>query len=228
MFTYSQLEEIWNTRRKGNHDKPLAGATRLRKEGDDMVVKFYFTDIVRITPDNIVTVNTGGYSDSPATRERIMTYGGVSIWSDSRTNGLEDRVRCSGDLPFSRELKFRNGVCLNPEICVDRITTLKRSAITEVTKQLRPLRTLCMSLARINAFDKSFTRANWASIDLEDPQFVDAQMVYGHGQWQGSIGKTAQEYVEIGLKALREHLYEYMDAHNTEEIRYGQDQRIAA
>jgi hypothetical protein len=237
MKTYSQLEDIWNTRRKSNDYKPLDKhglrncVLHYSESGKHFYIEFHRNRIVSIYPDNVMTLHSSGWYDSPTTRERIWCIAQVSITSDRKTVGLDATTRVNG-LPFSADMKFRNGTCLNPEVCVDRITRLQKWAVARASKDLKTLRTLSLTMARCGMFEKTNRNLHHLrphELSLTEPTGDDAQKVYEHGRASISWNRTDTDFVEAGLKRLREWLYkDYPNAYVTEEIRYGNDQRIAA
>jgi hypothetical protein len=233
MFTYSQLEEIWNTRRKGNEHKPLTrhGLRNcdLEKRGNDFAIYFHRNLIVIVQPDNMMTLHSHAWYDSPTTRERIWCISRVSVTSDRKTTGLETTTRLNG-LPLTNGMKFRNGVCLNPEICVDIIHTLPRSAVTEVSMRIAKLKAIAASMARIAALERMDGRKDFGSINFEDPQYADACTVYRAGWEHLDYYKRENQLtcLQAGFKRVRQWLYDDLNMRVAKEIRHGHDQRIAA
>lgn len=69
MYTYSDLDEYLSKKQ----ERPLAHNTRVRREGDDIVVRLHGTDIVFLKPDGAVTLNSGGWQ-TPTTKERLNLF----------------------------------------------------------------------------------------------------------------------------------------------------------
>lgn len=61
--------------------KKLARNTYLRMEGGDMVIRFWETDIVRITLENNYTLNTGGYLTT-TTKDRLSRFTPARVGAD--------------------------------------------------------------------------------------------------------------------------------------------------
>lgn len=80
-------------RNKGS--KPLAERRRhwltIRKDGDDVVVRLYSTDIIRYKPDNTIIVRQGGYS-TPTTHETIGAILGTRVYRSK----CRDWIVCGG------------------------------------------------------------------------------------------------------------------------------------
>jgi hypothetical protein len=81
MLTYQDCEKLYATARNKESGKPIANNTRLLKDGTDYLIRLHQTDIVRITPLNIYTANTGGWQ-TVTTKERLNRYLPISIWQD--------------------------------------------------------------------------------------------------------------------------------------------------
>jgi hypothetical protein len=77
MLTYESATELL-----GKKDmKKLAGNTTLRKERGNMVVRFWGTDIISISPDNIFTLNAGGY-ETVTTKDRLNKFSPARVYQD--------------------------------------------------------------------------------------------------------------------------------------------------
>ena len=77
MLTYESASKLLGNRA----DKKLARNTYLRMEEGKAVVKFWDTDIITITPDNVYTLTSGGYNTF-TTKDRLNTFSPVHIWRE--------------------------------------------------------------------------------------------------------------------------------------------------
>ena len=78
MLTYQDAEERL-LRPRPKDSKIIARNTVLHRAGDDIAIRFHNTDIVVISPQNIYTLNNGGWQTAH-TKERINRYAPVNIW----------------------------------------------------------------------------------------------------------------------------------------------------
>ncbi len=69
MYTYTDLDEYLGKKQ----ERPLARNTRVRREGDDIVVQLHSTDIAFLKSDGAVTLNSGGWQ-TPTTKERLNLF----------------------------------------------------------------------------------------------------------------------------------------------------------
>jgi hypothetical protein len=81
MITYQKCKDLFETARNKENGKPIANNTRLLKEGDDFIIRLHRTDIVRINPENVYTVNTGGWQ-TVTTKERLNRYLPIDIYQE--------------------------------------------------------------------------------------------------------------------------------------------------
>lgn len=78
MLTYQAAEERLN-RPRPKDSKIIGNNTVLHRVGDDIAIRFHNTDVVTISPQNIYTLNNGGYR-TPSTKNRINEYAPVIVW----------------------------------------------------------------------------------------------------------------------------------------------------
>lgn len=231
MLSYSDMQRHWNGRNKTNHYRNMRAMGLHNCElffcerSKTFYIEFHRNKIVECTEDNVMMLHSYGWYDSPTTRARIYDIAGVSISSDRRTTGLETTTRLN-NLPVTGDMKFRNGECINPEVCVDRITRLQKSAVSRATKKLKTLRDLGTTMARMSMF-RDVLRKGYAGINIDAPTAEDAEAVYMLGRPHSQVPQLVT--FKAGLAVMREHLYkDDPAAYVTEEIRYGNDQRQAA
>ena len=77
MLTFEDAQRMLGTR----DTKKLARNTWLRAEDGNMVVKFWDTDIITIDPQDIYTLDSGGYHTA-TTKERLNDLTPARIWQD--------------------------------------------------------------------------------------------------------------------------------------------------
>lgn len=77
MLNYVEARKQLGTR----ETKKLARNTYLREDHGNMVIKFWETDIVKIDPQDIYTLNTGGYLTT-TTKERLNSFTPARIGAD--------------------------------------------------------------------------------------------------------------------------------------------------
>jgi hypothetical protein len=77
---YSEAKKLFDTARNKNAGKPLANNTRLVKRGNKYAIQLHQTDVVTISPNDIYTLNTGGWL-TVTTKDRINTYAPCRVYS---------------------------------------------------------------------------------------------------------------------------------------------------
>ena len=77
MLTYQEAE-VRLLRPRLKDSKIIARNTLLHRVGDNIAIKFHNTDVVTISPQNIYTLNNGGWQ-TVTTKERINRYAPVDI-----------------------------------------------------------------------------------------------------------------------------------------------------
>lgn len=128
--------------------KPLGARNKshanIRKDGKDIVVRLYNTDIVRYKPDNTIIINQGGYS-SQTTRKYLnavlpMWFGShqdmTTVWRGADGNLL---LHSNGDnefKPISNSVSEAKFYFVNPKPCV--IHTKNRAKSKRVRAQYAP------------------------------------------------------------------------------------------
>jgi hypothetical protein len=74
MLTYEKAQEMLAKR----SIRKLARNTYLRQEGDNVVIKLHNTDVITISPNDIYTLNSGGWR-TPTTKERFNTFSPANV-----------------------------------------------------------------------------------------------------------------------------------------------------
>lgn len=98
------------------------GKSHFRVEdcGQDMCVTFYNTVIIRVTPDNTLTLNASGYDDAPTTRaamEQGLARAGIpSCMYSHRPHGVSETYIRVGPAMCSQSYKFYNGMQFNADL----------------------------------------------------------------------------------------------------------------
>ncbi|TDN70468.1 hypothetical protein [Paraburkholderia sp. BL10I2N1] len=244
MYTYAELKAFFDGRRfkDRNYRNGLeSGSIAIHEETvggrSYMSVYLYNTRIVMMEPDNTCTIHIGGW-DSPSTRKYIWWFARVNLSHDRDTTGLNNRLRvgCSkaGSLPFIDGLRFRNGECLNPELCPpDEIARVKRSAITEVQRKLRPLKSLMLALARFDALERS--QSSYMCVIPSDEELAEPTVEMASALYERGLAMTPgwlvkqKVAIESGLRWLRHELYNSdPNNFNVEVTCHGHDLRKAA
>ena len=102
MFTYKQAAETFSKARNPDAGYCLSGRhTRLIKTERGYGVRYVNTVVVEILPGDRYVLNTGGWYTS-TTKERISTYGPVSVYSHKNIWYLSGRLdRAPKATPFS-------------------------------------------------------------------------------------------------------------------------------
>ena len=78
-MTYQEAQQLHARARNKGIGKKLAKATYLRKVGDNFVIRYHFTDVVTITPENEYILNSGGWY-TKTTKDRMVTYAPVNVY----------------------------------------------------------------------------------------------------------------------------------------------------
>ena len=86
-MNYAQAKELLGTKslKKVDHN------THLRMEDGNAVICLWGTDIVSISPDDIYTLNAGGYQ-TVTTKDRLNKFAPVSVYQVKNVWYINDRV----------------------------------------------------------------------------------------------------------------------------------------
>lgn len=107
-MNYSQAEELFSTARNKRAGKPIANNTRLFKDDEVFRIKLWDTDIVKIYPDNVFELFSGGYR-TQTTKERINQFiENGYVYQKNNTWYIGD------DLFFEGVILDGNGEIVNP------------------------------------------------------------------------------------------------------------------
>lgn len=77
MLDYSEAQRMLGKKETKKVDRN----TYLRSEDGNMVIRFWDTDIVTISPDNLYTLNSGGYFTT-TTKDRLNKFSPVCIYQE--------------------------------------------------------------------------------------------------------------------------------------------------
>jgi hypothetical protein len=80
MYTYNELNQMFETCRNKDSGKPLGNNTRLFKRGKNLAIRLHNTDVVTVTPKNEFILNTGGWH-TVTTKDRINSYSPSPVYS---------------------------------------------------------------------------------------------------------------------------------------------------
>ena len=84
MMTYIEAVSLLQTARSPENGKPLENNTRLfRLPNSHMAIRLHETDVVTISPDNVYTLNTGGWR-TVTTKDRINRYSPAQVWQRNK------------------------------------------------------------------------------------------------------------------------------------------------
>lgn len=109
-FSYKDAEHVLAKTRRGN----LGNNTTIRRDGDDIVIRLYATDIIRYCPDGGITLRSGGH-------QTVTTKG--------RINGFLSPylhiAQVKGDWfvgggQFSEDVPFFEGITIYPDGRVEK------------------------------------------------------------------------------------------------------------
>ena len=133
------------------------------QQGDDIVVKFYQTDIVRYRPDGTILVDFDTYNTQSSRKVAEATAG---IWLYSYDNRIWAQLRRDGTTEYYPLLTrgvnvFQRGdgtkfsglgllKLLNPQYPVKHV--LKRAEFREITKRYKAFRTYLMGAFKLREF----------------------------------------------------------------------------
>jgi len=135
MITYQKCKELFETAKNKENGKPIANNTRLLKDGDDYIIRLHRTDIVRINPDNIYTVNTGGWQ-TVTTKERLNRYLPIGIYQEKHIWYTGSwRKEWKDKRPFFEGMQCNaEGDILNPPID-EKETAAKRKKLDSMIRK---------------------------------------------------------------------------------------------
>jgi len=111
MLTYQETERILAKRTT----KKIARKTYLRRQNGDAVIRFWDTDIITISPDNVYTLNSGGYR-TLTTRGRLNSFSPAIVIPDKGLWYVCDGQTATLRIIFADGIQVNcNGVVLGGE-----------------------------------------------------------------------------------------------------------------
>jgi hypothetical protein len=104
MLTFESCANLLSKR----ESKKLANNTYLSKDGDDFVVTLHSTKIIRISPENEIVLNSGGYR-TKTTKQRLNEFSKASV-------NQKSGIWYINDIAFYDGVKIdANGSLINPK-----------------------------------------------------------------------------------------------------------------
>lgn len=104
MLNYEEARKLLEKR----ETKKLARNTWLREENGAMIIRFWETDIVNISPDDIYTLNSGGYRTC-TTKERLNDLTPARIGADRGLWYAWERYPGTGRVLFADGIRIDSG-----------------------------------------------------------------------------------------------------------------------
>lgn len=97
-MNYTELAAKFAKARDPSKGAVIASNTRVVKDGDNFAVKYHDTNVVTVTPDNTIILNSGGWH-SNTTKARFNEYAdSVAV---SQAKGLWTVYTAKGRYPFA-------------------------------------------------------------------------------------------------------------------------------
>ena len=221
-ISYKRCEDVWQ-RRRGKDWKAVERDCRMTKDGDDFVVKYHGwyagrdtgvsqdegLPLLRITPDDIVTILSSGeiegWKQQTTIPNRFSRMLEMNVFRSSDTYKNREyitridsrRGNWKDNKPFfaGLQIDMKTNTLLNPK--EDLTVVVKKSAIKDAVAKTRLIRKLTMGMARLGAFDDLVQRRreykNIDSPDLaSDPINLDEP-----------TGNDAIKVVQLGLNSTQ-------------------------
>lgn len=219
-INYKRCEDVWQ-RRRGKDWKAVELDCRMTKDGDDFVIKYHGwyagrdtgvsqqegLPLLRITPDDIVTVLSSGeiegWKQQTTIPNRFSSMLGMNVFRSSGTFKNREHItrihshrgNWKDNKPFfaGLQIDMKTNTLLNPK--EDLTVVVKKSAIKDAVAKTRLIRKLTMGMARLGAFDDLVERkrqyADGGRPDLEsDPINLDEP-----------TGDDAIKVIQLGLNS---------------------------
>ena len=136
------------------NERPCGNNTRIRRDGNSVLIRHFATDIVEYVSNGIIILNNGGYYTS-TTKERLNAFipNEFYIWQEKGVWSLSNR-----NLQISH--KWKNGITILPD---GRISNYAENDLEEKTKTLTK---------QINIYAKMYVKAFVAG-NIEKPSGGD-------------------------------------------------------
>jgi hypothetical protein len=240
--------EYWQKRLatgRGGEKKVTRDLT-LYQAGDTLVFDHYDKTLMTLTQDDVYTLHLEGHYISPTVSNRLYTICGINIYADaSRYKHYANQLRYTpsgkrwhqeGEGPDSKwvkcdtipvvsGMKFKDGDCINPEICVDYVRRLNREKALPFRRKMDALGKVIRVAARLNVMQKPEGKFDFADVNIDDPTVRDGEIIlwkgHSHYEWmsnpnswwsQRMTPEQKAEYmrkaVETAYSNFREWLYE--------------------
>lgn len=222
-INYKRCEDVWQ-RRRGKDWKAVERDCRMTKDGDDFVIKYHGwyagrgtgvsveegLPLLRITPDDIVTVLSSGEIEGckqqttiPNRFSRMLE---MNVFRSSGTYKNREHItrihshrgNWKDNKPFfaGLQIDMKTNTLLNPK--EDLTVVVAKSAIKDAVAKTRLIRKLTMGMARMGAFDDLVERRRHNRymdlpdlavdpINLDEPTGDDARRVIQLGLGQTEI-----------------------------------------
>lgn len=139
--TYKELAEYLGNK----SERPYGNNTRIRRDGDAIVIRFHFTDILTWTPESVTLNNGGWYSATTKARMQESLPPSWRLYQESGSWSLVNRAN-------GESYAYINGMTINLGAEVDTVDY--HGAKPPMTK--REIKKLA---SQINAYAKSYTEA---------------------------------------------------------------------
>lgn len=99
-MNFAELDKLLGSRAKRN--MPHAKATVMRREGDEIVVRYHETDVARLRANGDVVLNSGGWMTS-TTKGRLNEFvaGAFNIWADKGLWTVHPKTGRRASVPFA-------------------------------------------------------------------------------------------------------------------------------
>lgn len=177
-INYKRCEDVWQ-RRRSKDWKAVERDCRMTKDGDDFIIKYHGwyagrdtgvsqdegLPLLRITPDDIVTILSSGeiegWKQQTTIPNRFSRMLEMSVFRSSGTfknrehitRILSHRGNWADNKPFfaGLQIDMKTNTLLNPK--EDLAVVVEKSAIKDAVTKTRLIRKLTMGMARLGAFD---------------------------------------------------------------------------
>lgn len=183
--------QVIPVRGDANNTKPLGPRDKkhmnIRRDGEDVVIQLYHTDVITYKPDGSIIINTGGYNSQSTVSilQAVLPWGvrphlfneRVWMWGDYNEEGCAThtghyRVNQQATIelnPFTQNYRIHNP---------DPVYThsVNRTAKREVTKEYAPFLAYVKAITALRAEDGEVVLGDGERVPHLRPQDLDDRM----------------------------------------------------
>ena len=229
--TFNACQRLWlqaSARKLAKGYLTLGHNTDLYKDGDGcFYVMFHHREIVWYYPNHKV-IDARGYSESPATQDRISRLAGVHMHSNSSL-GYDERVRVNG-YPYHPGMKIDNsGNVLEEDRRPDYKTRPKKAVVQAYTNLFRRIEELCIGRYELGEFmatepyNPTITRCEALplieNLIAEGETFIPFHLMRALLPYHTTTDTPFRDMLKIVKENCRDSYYKAHDGYETIEVK---------